>query len=412
MSKSDDSTREGPLAGIKVLEMSTVVAAPTTARLMAIYGADVIKVEAPSGDAGREMGAAFCCTTVDYANPCFDLHNAGKRFGVIDLKNESGHAVFMELMNKADVFITNIRPQALTHLGINYDVVKEQNPRLIYAHLSGYGQSGPDCDRPGFDNSAFWMRSGPVLEWLAPGSEPMNPSYGFGDIVSGTDLYSGILAGLIGRERTGKGTLVTTSLYGNGIWCNGESLIHVQPQYGRKFKVDRYHPHDPFAKTYLTQDNQYIAIYGVSFDRSKEKMKKLFDIGDLLSDPRAENYKTLRETEFIVQIVKRMEEIFASKTADEWCKIFLAADIAHERLRDYNEVYKDPQAFANGYLKKVTMGDGNITAMPSPPIEFSDYDKAPVMPTGPMGQSTDEVMAELGYTKEQVQALREAHAIK
>lgn len=392
--------------------MSMVVAAPTAARLFAIYGADVIKVEAPTGDVCREMGEAYCCTIDDYANPCFDLHNSGKKLTSIDLKSEKGHELFMQLLNDADVFITNIRPQALKRLKIDYESVKESNPRLIYGHFSGYGQKGPDCDRAGFDNSAFWMRTGPELEWQEPGSRPFSPSFAFGDIATATDLYAGILAALIGREKTGKGTLVTTSLYGNGIWLNSESIVQAQPQYGRKFKADRYHPHDPFAKTYLTKDGKYIAIYDSSYARDKARFAKFFGIEDLLSDPRAESYKTLRESDYIVEVVKKIEEIIATKTAEEWCELLEASDIAHEKLRDFIDVYTDEQAYANGYLEKVEMGDGKITSMPLPPTSFSEYSKVSTVPLGGIGADTDEIFSSLGYSKEEIAAFKDQKIIR
>ena len=146
-----------PLEGVKVVEMGTVVAAPTTARVLASYGADVIKVETLDGDVMRQAGTHEFTPYEDDLNPLFTVHNSGKKFISLNFKTEEGKKVLLDLLKDADVFITNVREQSLVRNGLDYETMKEHNPGLIYAHFLGYGETGPAANNPGFDISAFWL---------------------------------------------------------------------------------------------------------------------------------------------------------------------------------------------------------------------------------------------------------------
>ena len=153
--------KKGPLSGIRVVEMSTFVAAPVTARLLSDLGADVVKIEAPIGDGWRNSGKTALNTRFnDDENPIFDIYNTGKKLISINLKTPKGKEVFFKLLETADVFVTNLRLSALKRLGISYEDIKERYPRLIYAVVLGYGEKGPDADKTAYDTTAFWSRSG------------------------------------------------------------------------------------------------------------------------------------------------------------------------------------------------------------------------------------------------------------
>ena len=152
-----------PLKGLKVVELATVVAAPTTARMLCAYGADVIKVETLYGDEMRRTGKTELTPYEDDKNPLFTIHNSNKRLVSINFKNADGKKALLQLIGRADVFITNVRQQSLCRNGLDYDTLKAMFPRLIYAHFSGFGPRGPVADNPGFDSTAFWLRSGPMV---------------------------------------------------------------------------------------------------------------------------------------------------------------------------------------------------------------------------------------------------------
>ena len=164
--------------------MSTVVAGPTTARMLCAYGAEVIKVEGLDGDVMRVGGVHEYTPYDDDLNPLFTIHNSNKKFISLNYKTDEGKKILLDLINGADIFITNVREKSLIRNGLDYETIKETNPSLIYAHFKGYGDKGPAANDPGFDISAFWMRSGPLGDWQTKGSFPFLPTYAFGDMAT------------------------------------------------------------------------------------------------------------------------------------------------------------------------------------------------------------------------------------
>ena len=189
-----------PLEGIKVVELATVVAAPTAGRMLSAYGAQVIKVESLAGDDYRVAGNFERVVCEDYKNPLFTIQNSGKKLVAINLKHPDGKAAMLKLLEDADVFLTNVRTGGLERLGLDYETLHERCSKLVYAHFSGFGPEGPVASNPGFDSTAFWLRSGPMADWQVPGSFPFNPTYAFGDMSTSSVLFSGILMALIGRS--------------------------------------------------------------------------------------------------------------------------------------------------------------------------------------------------------------------
>ena len=399
-----------PLSGVRVLELATVVAAPTVARIMATYGAKVIKIEAPNGDLLRPLGTAHQLPAEDGNNPLFDLFNSGKELAAINLKTKEGMELFHQLLAQSDVFITNVRMRSLEKMGLGYEDLKGRYPQLIYAHFSGFGLTGPDVDRPGFDSTAFWLRSGGSQDWLTPGAFPVRPSFAFGDLTTANAFLSGILMALLGRQATGHGTMVSTSLHHSGIWCSASAVVNSQ--YGKEYPVDRYAPWDPFSDYYECADGEWLAVMEKEYSRDKETMARIFDMPELLTDPRLADLGTMRDTGVMAEISHKVEAIMRTRTAQEWAAILDANDVPNERLRHYCEIADDEQANVNGVFDQVTYPDGKIAAMPTPPIRFSEYGKQATRPTAGVGADTDKVLRNLGYSDHDIAALREAKVIK
>ena len=402
-----------PLEGVKVVEMATVVAAPTTARMLCAYGAEVIKVEALGGDVMRLSGTHEFTPYEDDCNPLFTIHNSNKKFVSLNIKTEAGRQVLVDLINEADVFITNVREKSLVKNGLDYDTLKEENPGLIYAHFSGYGYTGPAANDPGFDISAFWLRSGPLADWQTEGSFPFVPTYAFGDMVTSNSFLAGIVMALYAKAKTGKGTKIVTSLFANGIWCNAIGV--VQTQFDRKhLNPIPLRPTDPFSQTYKCKDGRWIGVYCNEYESELEKFAKLYGIEDIIGDPRYASIDVMQQTGSIEEITARCNEIFLTRTAEEWRDFFSENSVACEIMKESNEVSRDPQAIENGYMIPVEYPDENHTTvmMPSPPISYSEYSRREYEPTGPIGQHTDEVLGSLGYTEEQIRELKEQGAIR
>lgn len=402
-----------PLAGVKVVEMATVVAAPTTARMLCAYGAEVIKVETLDGDVMRLAGTHEMTPYEDDCNPLFTIHNSNKKFISLNFKNEDGKKVLLDLIKDADVFVTNVREKSLIRNGLDYETLKAVNPKLIYAHFTGYGDKGPSANDPGFDITSFWLRSGPIADWQTEGSFPFLPTYAFGDMVTSSTFLSGILMALYARQQTGMGTKVDTSLFASGIWCNAIGV--VQTQFERKhLNPIPLRPTDPFNQTYLCKDGRWIGIYCNEYEMDREKWYGLFGIPEYAKDPDYDSIEIMQKNGKIEHVISVCNEIFLTKTAQEWREYLSANNCACEIMRASHEVSSDPQAIENGYMVPVEYPNAEHTTvmMPTPPISFSEYDKREYKPTGVLGEDTDDILRGLGYSDEQIAEMRAAGAIK
>lgn len=399
-----------PLEGIRVVELATVVAAPTTSRMLCAYGAEVIKVETTYGDEMRRAGMTEFAPCEDDFNPLFTTHNSNKKLTSINFKDPEGKEALMKLIGSADVFITNVRAASLKRNGLDYETLRERFPALIYAHFSGYGPKGPSANDPGFDSTAFWLRSGPLADWQVKGSRPFKPTYAFGDMATSSVLLSGILMALLGREKTGEGTKVETSLFASGIWCN--SIGVVSTQFERKhLNPDPEHPDHPFDGFYQCGDGKWMGMYANEYYPEKEKFAKIFGMEDILTDPRYENLDTLRETDVIPEAVARVAAVFKTRTSTQWRELLIENNVSCEIMRDTCDVCKDPQAIENKYVEELDYAGKAKVMMPCPPVHFSSYTRRPYKPAGKLGQDTDEVFSALGYSPEQISRMRGSGAI-
>lgn len=400
-----------PLEGIKVVEMATVVAAPTAGRVMCDFGAEVIKVETLFGDELRRAGSSFSLPCEDDDNPMFTAINSNKKIIPLNLKSEKGKEILFKLLADADVLISNIRLASLARLGLDYESVKERFPRLVYALFSGYGTEGPEGNSPGFDITAFWLRNGAMNDWKENGTFPMNPSYAFGDVATSNALLSGILMGLLGRELTGKGTLVTTSLMASGIWCNFTDIISSQPQFGRDKVYDKYHQTDPFSALYKCADGKYIGIYCNEYESDKERLAKFFGIEEILEDERYASVESLHKTGAIREGIEKVGNVISEKTSKEWNKILLENNISNEIARTASDVAVDKQAIENGYIEMVKFAGSNTVMMPTPPMRFSEFDRHCTTPTRSIGAFTDEILASVGYSTDEIEDMKVSRII-
>ena len=408
--KTMEKNMNMPLAGVRVVELATVVAAPTTSRMLCAYGAEVVKVETLYGDEMRRAGKTELTPYEDYKNPLFTVHNSNKRLTSINFKDPEGKAALLKLIGEADVFITNVREASLRRSGLDYDTLRESFPQLIYAHFSGFGPKGPVASNPGFDSTGFWLRSGPMADWQVEGSFPFVPTYAFGDMATSSVLLSGILMALLGREKTGCGTKVETSLFSSGIWCNSVGVVETQFE-RRHLNPDPFRPADPFDTTYKCADGKWIGVYVNEYKKDKAKLAKLLGMEDILEDPRYDDIATLSESGVIVEAVKRCNEIFLTRTSAEWRELLSANSVSCEVMQSTCDVSRDSQAIENHYVEELEFAGGLKVMMPCPPVHFSEYTRRPYEPTGEIGKDTDAVFASLGYSGEEIARLREKGAI-
>ena len=396
----------GPLTGVKVLELATMVAAPSCARILSDMGAEVIKIEHPKGDGWRKTGVSyipgrFC----EKENPVFDIYNSGKKHIALNLKTEKGMEAFHKLLSETDVFVTNTRPAALKRLGIYYDDLKEKYPALIYAIILGYGEKGPDKDMPAFDTTAFWSRSG-FLRDLSPAGEnysPVNPPSSVGDTACGYLLLAQICAALYSRNATGKGDFVRSGLYHNAVFMMGTMQIITQRPFGKTYPRTRAECGAPNG-AFECADGEWIFIA-----MSGDKILEMIGQPNLREDPRfatpAEQYKN-REAWYNV-----FREAFLTKTTAEWKKLGMELDIPMTIMGHFADISEDEQAWANDYLEHVTFASGNVNVMPRTPLEMDSVGLVDTKCAPGVGANTAEVLAAVGYTQEEIQQMSQEGAV-
>jgi crotonobetainyl-CoA:carnitine CoA-transferase CaiB-like acyl-CoA transferase len=400
-----------PLAGVKVVEMSTFVAGPVTARLLADLGATVIKVERPEGDAWRQTGISYLPHRFsDDENPVFDIYNAGKQHIALNAKKGGGMEVLHRLLQKADVFVTNTRPGALDRLGLDYESLKEKYPHLVYAILLGYGEKGPDAAMPAFDTSAFWARSGFLRDQALRREDyaPVQPPYSMGDTVSGYLLVAEVCAALLRREKTGKGDLVKSSLFHNSIFTMGTMTITSQPPFGRVYPEDRPGWSAPCGD-YQCADGEWVFLSGYTA-AMYPVLYRLIGREDLETDPRFADAAGRWENRHEYYDIVRQE--FLKQPSAYWLAGAKKLDLPMTRMGHYRDLVSDEQALANGYVEKVTFRTGREAFMPASPIEMESVGQIPTIPAPEIGADTARILQDLGYTEEEIQMLTAEGAVR
>lgn len=392
----------GPLSGIKVVELASFVAAPVVGRMLSDLGAQVIKIEAPAGDGWRQTGIGYLPRFNEDENPVFDIYNTGKDFISLNLKTPEGKEVLARLLEEADVFLTNTRPAALQRLGLDYDTLKEKYPRLIYAIVLGYGEKGPDKDTPAFDTTAFWSRGG-FLRDLSPKSSeyyPLNPPYGVGDTATGYLLLAEITTALYNRERTGKGDRVRSGLYHNSVFCFGTMQIITQKPFGMTYPCARQDTNVP-GGSYECSDGEWI-YFTTAAPGSTEKICKMTGLEHLLEDPIFAPEVRFQHRQTLYPMFKAA---FLSQPSSYWTDLAKEYDVTLVRMRHFSDISEDPQAWENGFVEHVTFRNGNVDVMPASPIEMDSCTPPKTQPAPMRGADTAKVLAQLGYTQAQIEAM-------
>lgn len=396
-----------PLSGMKVVELGTHFAVPSVTRILADWGAEVIKVEGLKGDAWRIVGRNQKCPIVDDENPFFTVPNANKKFVALNLKDPDGKEALMKLIATADIFTSNMRLPALTKLGFSYDQLKDAFPGLIYAHFTGFGYDGPDAALPGFDSVAFWARSGSMIDWGTQGNFPFLAPTGAGDAMVGSILCAGVLAAVIGKQKTGKGTFVSSSLMGSSIWYNNAGVVSTQ--YGNLFPKDKDHPANPFGWQYQCSDGEWLMIGVLDYADAYKKIMPLMGHDDLVDDERFSTITAVQQ--HLDEFMPILRAGFMTDTRDNWVRRISEQNIVIGKIGHLKELAHDPQAIANKFVVPVTFPSGKTVQMPTVPVQFSAYDAGEeYKPTGKIGRDSTEILSGVGYTQAQIDALREKGA--
>lgn len=399
-----------PLKGIKVVDLTTFLATPATGRVLGEWGADVIKVEAAKGDPTRvNQAVVYGMPSSDEENLAFDVANMHKRCISLNLKNEKGLEVMHKLLADADVFITNTRAKSLKKMGLDWETLHEKYPRLIMGHGLGYGKKGPEKDNAGFDVTCYMGRGGVFGTTVNKGDAPMIPTNGYGDFQASVFMAAGILAALLGREKTGEGDYVTCALQHAAIYALSVGMISAQ--YGNPYPKSRLEVNNPLNNVFRSKDDKWVVLCLPEYDRDWPRVMKLIGRDELAEHPEYSVCDIVNEKGLAPEVTKILDDGFAQFTLQELLDMFHENDMPCEPAQTPVDIYGDQNAILNEYIKQVPYPNGPRWC-PTAPVQFEIGETAELVPTGKMGSETVAVMKELGYTDEEIQAAMDEGAVK
>ncbi len=389
------------MEGVRVVELGVWVAGPAAGGILADWGADVVKIEPPGGDPARSFQRMLGGDMPN--NPVFELDNRSKRSVVVDLQTEGGRTLALELIDGADVFLTNIRASALARLGLDHTALLARNNRLIYAIITGYGLEGPDADRAAYDIAAFWARSGIAGMLTAPGADPPFQRGGMGDHSVGVACAGAVSAALFSRERTGQGQMVSTSLLRQGVYTIGFDLNMVlgwglHPQIGTREAMG-----NPAINNYVARDGRRFWIVGLEGERHWPPLARAVGHPEWLADDRFST--AAARSQNARELIALIDAEFATKTLDEWSALFEAEpDFFWAPINGPDDILADPQLRHAGGLVEVPDEFGTTTMIASP-ADFHGTPWAPRWIAPKLGEHTRSVLAELGKSADEIAAL-------
>ncbi len=393
-------------SGLKVVDLASFVAGPGAAVILSDFGADVIKVEPPAGDMWRIV---FKVPPQPRAkdNYLWHLDNRNKRGLELDLKSPNAGEVLERLVKWADVLIVNTPHPARKRLKLEYQDVVQWNPRLIYADVSGFGDSGPDADLPGFDITAYWSRSGLLSQTRDAGAPPTWPIAASGDHATAVGLFSAIVMGLYRRERTGKGSYVTTSLLAEGIWAAG---VHVAGALaGATFYPlhDRQSPSNAILNPYKASEGSWFML--VVEPAKFQALAMAIGQPDLITDPRFSDPE--KQAANAAQLRAILDDVFAKQPMQHWREVFDKAHITYGAIQEPCEVVNDPQLRANNIVVPLEGAGGKLTHTVSSPMKVHGVAKVAARRAPSLGEHNDEILKELGFNAAEIDGLRANGAI-
>jgi crotonobetainyl-CoA:carnitine CoA-transferase CaiB-like acyl-CoA transferase len=392
-------------SGLKVVDLASFIAGPSAAVILSDFGADVIKVEPPTGDLWRHGHQIPPQPAAKDAYP-WHLANRNKRGITLDLKSPSAPQVLEKLVRWADVFIVNTPHPARKKLKLEYDDVVQWNSRLIYADVTGFGEYGPDANLPGFDITSYWARSGLLSMTRDAGAPPTWPVAGSGDNATAVGLYSAIVTALYRRERTGTGSNVTTSLLAEGVWSASVSIQAALCDAKFFAPHDRKNPANAALNVYRAADGAWFVLI-VTPDKLAV-VAQAIGRTDLLTDPRFSNPTNLVAN--MAQLTAILDEVFTAQPMAYWYEVFNAVHVTFGVVREPQEVINDPQLRVNDIVVPLEGAGGKLTSTISSPIRVHGVAKVPAKRAPELGEHNEEVLRELGFSATEIDGLRASGA--
>jgi crotonobetainyl-CoA:carnitine CoA-transferase CaiB-like acyl-CoA transferase len=398
-----ESAGYGPLAGMKVVELAHIMSGPTCGMMLADMGADVIKVEKPDGDDSRR----FLPPAINGEPAAFMMMNRNKRGIVVDLKTEEGKNVLRRLVAQCDVLIENFRRGTMEDLGLGYEVLKADNPGLIYAEISGFGRTGPYADRPGFDLIAQGMSGLMAITGEGPGRPPVKVGAPVTDIVAGMLAAMGVCAAYANKLQTGQGQKVDTSLFEAGIVLTYWQSAIAFATGGSPGPMGSAHPLNAPYQAFRTADG-WINV-GAANQRNWERLIGVLDRSDLQDDPRFSSNQA--RMGHLDALTEALDALFSQQSSAHWIGELEAAGVPVGPVLGIAEMHRDPQAIARVMVPEVDHPVAGRVKTLGAPVKFSGTDCRVCRPAPTLGEHSREILREFGYADAYIAELIEKGVI-
>ena len=394
-------------ADLKVIDMSSWIAAPVAATMLADFGAQVIKIEPPQAGDGYRNFALMASTPTSDVNYTWQMDNRNKRSLALNLKTEEGRKVLRQLVAECDVYVTNTPHPMRREWGLTYEELAALNSRLIYASLTAYGELGPERDREGFDLVAYWARSGLMDLVRAPGADPAPAIPGMGDHPTAVSLYAAILTALFKRQQTGEGSHVHTSLLANGMWsasCIAQGVF-------AEADFTLYHQLSSHLFTrllYEAADGRWLQFSMVRTDEEVDMLLTAIGRPDLLLDPRFVTADLRVEHGNV--LVEEMKAALITETAAHWMQVLTDVGVPVALVGRVDELTSDPQVIANDMAITPTPEVG-MPSVINHPLNIEGLATRSAGRAPDLGEHSEVILAELGYTATDIARAKEQGVI-